>query len=95
MLAGRPPFYSKNWRELFSMITDKPVVMKSEFSDEAKDFIGKLLEWDPSKRLGSGSHGTENIKKHPFFRDLDWTKLKNKQLEAPFIPWVTSQDDIS
>lgn len=25
MLVGRPPFYSKNWRELFSMITDKPV----------------------------------------------------------------------
>ena len=54
------------------MITDKPVIMKPEFSDDARDFIGRLLERDPTKRLGHGTHGSENIKKHPFFKDLDW-----------------------
>lgn len=58
MIAGRPPFYSKNWRELFSLITDKPVQMKKEFSKEATDLISKLLERDPKKWIGSGSKGT-------------------------------------
>ncbi len=54
--------------------------MRPEFSEEAKDFIGKLLERDPAKRLGSGPKGTENIKKHPFFSDLDWDKLYKREL---------------
>lgn len=53
MLAGRPPFYSKNRREMFAMITDKPLVMRKEFSPEAKDLIEKLLERNIKRRLGS------------------------------------------
>lgn len=33
---------------------------------EAKDFIGKLLNPDPEKRLGS--HGVEEIKQHAWFK---------------------------
>lgn len=49
MLAGRPPFYSKNRRELFSLITDKPVPIKSDFSTDASDLITRLLDRDPKK----------------------------------------------
>jgi len=90
MLAGKPPFYSKNRRELFSLITDKPLVLKKEFSSEASDIISKLLERDPKKRLGSGSSGTDNIKRHPFFESIDWEALMRKELPAPFVPKVTS-----
>lgn len=34
----------------------------------AKDLIKQLLVKDPKKRLGSGSNGAENLKKHPFFQ---------------------------
>jgi len=30
------------------------------------------LNRNPSKRLGAGPDGAEEIKKHPFFRDIDW-----------------------
>jgi serum/glucocorticoid-regulated kinase 2 len=90
MIAGKPPFYSKNWRELFSLITDKPLVMWKEFSAEASDLIERLLEWDPKKWLGSGSNGAENIKKHPFFDSIDWAKLNKWELPAPFVPRVAS-----
>lgn len=70
-------------------------MLKPELSEDAWDLISKLLEWDPTKRLGSGAKGTENIKKHKFFKDLEWDKLYTKSLPAPFIPRVTSNDDIS
>ncbi len=34
----------------------------------------QLLHRDPSKRLGSGKEGTENVKTHPFFKSMDWEK---------------------
>lgn len=34
----------------------------------AQDLLKKLLVKDPHKRLGSGPHGAEDIKAHPFFK---------------------------
>lgn len=38
----------------------------------ARDFISKLLTKDPKARLGHGSRGASEVRKHPFFADLDW-----------------------
>ena len=46
----------------------------SWIEENAKDLINKLLNKDPEKRIGSGKEGAENIKKHPFFSDIDWNK---------------------
>jgi len=54
--------------------------MREGISDEARDLILKLLERDPQKRLGSGTKGAENIKSHPFFKELDWSKLSKREL---------------
>jgi len=32
--------------------------------------------------------GFEKIKQHPYFSDVDWVKLENKELTPPFIPDV-------
>ena len=34
----------------------------------------------PKKRLGHGSKGIEKIKKHAFFKDVDWQKLSEKKI---------------
>lgn len=75
MLAGRPPFYSKNRREMFSMITDKPVALRPEFSDAASDLIYNLLDRNPKTRLGSSSKDAEEVKSHKFFETLDWEAM--------------------
>jgi len=41
-------------------------------SSEAKNLIVTLLNRNPSNRLGSGEHGADEIKNHPFFAALDW-----------------------
>jgi hypothetical protein len=46
----------------------------------------QLLERNPKKRLGCGPKDAEEIKKHPFFKDIDWDKLDKKLLEPPFRP---------
>jgi serum/glucocorticoid-regulated kinase 2 len=37
----------------------------------------KLLEKDPSKRLGI-KNGLQEIKNHQFFASIDWSKIEKK-----------------
>lgn len=48
---------------------------------------------DASHRLGciKRDGGEEAITAHPFFRDLDWEKLRKRELEPPFKPRIVSQ----
>lgn len=47
------------------------------------------------KRLGSGAEGAGEVKKHPFFREIDWKALESKQIEPPFKPKVRSSSCIN
>ena len=53
---------------LFRRITNKEPPIPSSFSREAKDLVLKLLCKNPSKRLGSGPSGADEIKRHNFFK---------------------------
>lgn len=55
---------------------------------EVADFISKLLVKDPRKRLGGGEGDAKELKRHPFFRNLDWNKLVRKEIPAPFKPVI-------
>ena len=37
--------------------------------------------------------GAEDIKKHKWFRGLNWAALYNKQMPAPFVPELRDDDD--
>ncbi|XP_066996489.2 ribosomal protein S6 kinase delta-1 [Anabrus simplex] len=41
-------------------------------SEEAQSLIRELLRYNPQERLGSGITGTEELKAHPFFNNVDW-----------------------
>ena len=51
--------------------------------DNIIDFINKLLIRKKKKRLGYKS-GLE-VKNHPWFSDVLWSKLENMTLESPFV----------
>ena len=95
MLVGVPPFYSRNQHEMFCKIIkeDFKFPQELELSDECKDLVRQLLIKNPDHRLGS-QKDAELIKNHPWFNDLDWEKLTNEELEAPFIPELTSDIDV-
>ena len=35
--------------------------------------------------MGSGKGDAEEIKAHPYFNDIDWTKVKEKQIKMPIL----------
>lgn len=77
---------------MYELIQTAPVKFPSapEISSEAKDFILRLLQKDPKKRMGSGGD-FDDIKKHAWFKDIDWDKLYNKKIEPPFKPKVSGE----
>ena len=59
-----------------------------KFQPEAYDLLEKLLRYDPETRLGCREAGVEEIKQHPFFREIDWGLIERKGMTAPFVPVI-------
>ncbi len=47
--------------------------LNSALSEEALDFMNRLLTLSPEKRLGYG--GVEEVKNHGFFTGIDWNRV--------------------
>lgn len=89
MICGVPPFYSSNVQMMYKKAVRNTVTFKSgvTISEEGKDIINKLLTKDAETRLGSQADSLE-VLSHPWFKDLDWMKLLERKVKAPFIPEV-------
>ena len=57
-----------------------------KLSSEVKDLLTGLLKKDPKKRLGYGSYGVDDIKKHSWFKDMNFEALINKNIKPPLKP---------
>jgi len=68
--------------ELFENIRHANLEIPQYVSPVAKDIILRLLNRNPKKRLGTIT-GADEIKKHPFFKNIDWNKLYNRSYRAP------------
>ena len=77
MISGLPPFYDENTNKMYQMILNEDVIFPPCFSNEAKDFVSKLLDRNPSTRLGSSENDAEKKKKHPFFSSINWNDVLN------------------
>ena len=49
---------------------------------------------DPTKRLGSGPNGSENVKNHSFLKGVNWKEAWDKKIEPPFIPKLSNYTDL-
>jgi len=89
MLTGLPPFYSEDVQEMYSKIMTADLEFPGFMGADARDLLSKLLERNDEIRLQDAAI----IKKHPFFKSIDWEALKQKKIPPPFIPEVTGDDD--
>ncbi|EGC32560.1 hypothetical protein DICPUDRAFT_98847 [Dictyostelium purpureum] len=93
MLTGLPPFYSQNVSMMYQKILNGELKIPTYISPEAKSLLEGLLTREVDKRLGS--KGGAEVKKHPWFKNIDWEKLDRKEVEVHFKPKVKSGTDIS
>ncbi|KAJ0557800.1 putative protein kinase AGC-RSK-2 family [Helianthus annuus] len=88
MLYGTTPFKGKSRKDTFGRI----LTMQPKFTGKLTaltELITKLLEKDPTRRLGY-RNGACEIKEHPFFYGLQWDVL-TELVRPPFIP---SRDNV-
>lgn len=97
MLTGKHPFRGSSHLDTLRNIVNPSVSPKTVhlLSRQARSLLEGLLTRDPTKRLGSTeAGGTEKIKKHPFFKSLDWNKVYKKAYTPSFRPDLRNEQDI-
>ncbi|CAK80843.1 unnamed protein product (macronuclear) [Paramecium tetraurelia] len=89
LLVGISPFYNANQDVAIKLICQGELHFPKGIliSNECKDLISRLLQQDSSQRIGF-SNDFKEIQAHPWFQDIDWTELKQKKKELPYIPSI-------
>ncbi|XP_043573429.1 ribosomal protein S6 kinase 2 alpha-like isoform X1 [Chiloscyllium plagiosum] len=93
MLTGSLPFQGKDRKETMTLILKAKLGMPQFLSPEAQSLLRALFKRNPANRLGAGVDGVEEIKRQPFFTNIDWNKLYRRELKPPFKPAVARPDD--
>uniref|UniRef100_A0A667ZJL3 non-specific serine/threonine protein kinase n=1 Tax=Myripristis murdjan TaxID=586833 RepID=A0A667ZJL3_9TELE len=96
MLVGDTPFYADSLVGTYSKIMDHKNSLNFpddvEISKDAKNIICAFLT-DREVRLGR--NGVEEIKRHPFFKNDQWTFSTIRGTVAPVVPELSSDIDTS
>ena len=93
MLTGAPPFFAENRKRTIDKILHAKLQLPAYLTVDANDFIKRLLKRHPPNRLGSGPDDAKPIKKHPFFKNIDWENLLTS--EPPFPLTMSGDEDVS
>jgi len=91
MLTGLPPFYSQDVQEMYRKIMTDKLTFPEFIQADARNILEQLLERDAEKRLTEPNL----IKRHPFFKAINWEHLYQKKIPPPYLPEVKGKMDIS
>jgi len=90
MVVGSSPYYNDDIPKMYQNIRKAKLTFPKEISDKCKNFILKLLDRDPSTRIGAKNK--DELKKDPFFEGIDWKKLERKEVTPPKLDPVEDDD---
>mmetsp|Transcript_13186 Transcript_13186/g.11268 ORF Transcript_13186/g.11268 Transcript_13186/m.11268 type:complete len:324 (+) Transcript_13186:505-1476(+) len=82
MLVGLPPYFSKNRDEFLYNIANERYKLPKNISEDGQSLLKGLLKKSPKKRLGA-EKGAEEIKSHPWFKNINWKDAYDKKLKTP------------
>ncbi|RMZ71620.1 serine threonine- kinase psk1 [Pyrenophora seminiperda CCB06] len=93
LLTGSPPFTGNNNAKIQEKIVKQKLALPYYLSADAKDLLTRFLRKDPKKRLGfNRAKDLQTIKKHRFFRKINWKALEARELEPPIQPLITDPE---
>ena len=94
MLVGTTPFNVPNVISSADFLLKSPDYSSKFLSENSINIIKGFLEVDNKKRLGYGNKGINNIKAHPFFKDINWEDLYDKKIKPEFVPEFENDEDV-
>lgn len=86
-----PSGQDNSQKEVSQRILSEEPFFPDRLSANCRDLMTSLLAKNPEKRLGAG--GIEDVKRHPWFKGVDWGKVLAKQLPPPFRPYISDEGD--
>ncbi|KFP76708.1 G protein-coupled receptor kinase 5, partial [Acanthisitta chloris] len=90
MIAGQSPFRGRKEKvkreEVDRRVLETEEVYSHKFSEEAKSICKMLLTKDVKQRLGCQGEGAAEVKRHPFFKSMNFKRLEAAMLDPPFVP---------
>ncbi|EGD75514.1 AGC/PKC/ALPHA protein kinase [Salpingoeca rosetta] len=95
MMNGIVLFDGDSEQELFRNILHQPIEMTRTMSRDARQIVSNFLCRVPSRRLGYGPSAKSDIRAEPFFKDIKWAQLENRETQPPFKPKVKNPRDAS
>ena len=89
LLFDIPPYFNEDDKKIREQIIKNEIRFPkgTTVSKGAKELIKKLLNKNPSNRLGH-SKGFDEIKNQEFFKGFNFDNLNNKKLEASYKPSI-------
>lgn len=95
MLAGTDPFHDSDPMVVYDNILNCKIKYPRGFDKAAKSLVKHLLVQDLSRRYGNMKRGVLDIKKHAWFRAIDWEAVAFQTASTNYVPGVKFQGDTS
>jgi protein kinase X len=102
MSVGYPPFYGDNPFTVYQRILEAQVnypptgVADAEgLSKPMQSLVSGLLTPNRTTRLGCGAGGIYKLKKHAYFKGVDWYAASKMLIMPPLVPSVSTDGDTS
>lgn len=92
-LVGQPPFWDQNPMKIYEQIVEGKVRYPSAMSKDARDIIAGLCTVDVTKRLGNVKGGSQTVKDHAWFKDINFDDLYHRKMQGPIVPHLRAPDD--
>ena len=90
MLVGITPFFTNRKEDIFHNIEFEELKIPEFIKEDTASLLRGLLQKDPWKRLGGSNRDAEEIKEHPYFKDVNWDDVYNKRITPPPINVFTN-----
>jgi len=93
MMSARTPFDAENPYQIYQKVLSGKVDYPRYFDAKVTNLLTQLLDPNRTLRLGAVGDGSEEVKRHQWFR-VDWDEVLAMELPVAFEPRVSGPDDL-
>ena len=96
MISGQTPFYKSGMDQISlfrAIVKGEYTFPRQGMSAEVQDLLIRMLVTSPSQRLGSLARGSKDLYRHLWFSEVNFDRLKAKEIRAPWIPRIKDSLD--